>query len=80
MARIKRVARRFVYRWLRYFRRHPRLDRVVQALLGLVPPVRNRLLAMIISDERQRPPRLIPLGDYGKTIELMLLRHLRVRG
>jgi hypothetical protein len=49
-------------------------------MLWVVPPVRNRLLAMITADEQQRPPRLIPLGVYGETIEKMLLRNLRVRG
>lgn len=74
------MVRSSVYRWFRFFRRYPRLDWTLQTMLWIVPPARNRLLAMISADESQRPPRLIPLGDYGETIEKMLLRNLGVRG
>ncbi len=79
-SRITAAVRRFVYRGLRFVRRHPHLDRVFEKTIGIVPPVGRRLRAMISSDERLRPPLLIPLGNYGHDVEQMLLRQLRVRG
>ncbi|CAB4890639.1 unannotated protein [freshwater metagenome] len=79
ISQLRSLTKRISYRALRTIRDRPKVFNTFMSAMAVAPAVRRRLVAMSDSDERSRPPRSIPLSDYGSEIEILLRLTLTVK-